>query len=72
MSTNKQAYKKAIINGLSDKYRLCFRRYGYNSLTTEEYNKLVIYLKPLYTIIENDIVIFKYYSQRELLKLLKQ
>lgn len=72
MTTNKQAYKKAIINELSVNYCLYFRRYGHNSLTTEQYNKFVRYLKPLYTIEENDNVIFKYYSQRRVLKLLKQ
>ena len=60
MSTNKQAYKKAIIKELSCNYCTVFKRYGYNSLTELEYEKLYRYLKPLYTVLDNDNVIFKY------------
>lgn len=70
MTTNKQAYHKAIVKEKSVNYSTVFRRYGYNALTEEEYYKLVRYLKPLYTIEEEDYIIFKYPNQRKELKLL--
>lgn len=70
MSTNKQAFKKSFIKELSYNYTVVFKRYGYNSLNELEYEKLYRYLKPLYTILEDDYIIFKYPKQTKLLKLL--
>ena len=71
MSTNKQAYQKAIIKELSVNYCTVFRRYGDRSLTQLEYEKLYRYLKPICTIIDGDNVIFKYPCQRKELKLMR-
>lgn len=71
MSTNKQAYQRSIVKELSCNYKTVFKRYGYNSLTEVEYEKLCRYLKPLYTYIENDYVVFKYPNQRKELKLMR-
>ena len=49
ISTNKQAYKKAIVKELSCNYKTVFKRYGYNSLDPIEYEKLYRFLKPAYT-----------------------
>ena len=70
MSTNKEAFNKSIIKKLSVNYKLVFKRYGYNSLDTLEYEKLYKYLKPLCTILDEDYIIFKYPKQNKLLKLL--
>lgn len=72
MSTNKQAYTKAIVKDLSCNYKTVFRRYGENSLSSIEYEKLYRFLKPLYTYIENDYVVFKWCNQRQELKLIKE
>ena len=71
MSTNKEAFKKSFVKDRSVNYLAVFKRYGYNSLTEGEYEKLYRYLKPLYTVIEDDFVIFKYPNQRKLSKLLE-
>ena len=71
MSTNKQAYNKAIVKELSCNYKTVFRRYGYNSLDSIEYEKLYRFLKPVYTYIENDYVIFKWCNQRQERKLME-
>ena len=65
MSTNKKAYQKAIIKDLSNNYKIVFRFYGDRSLTQLEYEKLYRYLKPLYTYIEGDYMIFKYPKQHK-------
>ena len=69
MSTNKEAFKKSFIKEKSVNYLAVFKRYGYNSLNEEEYEKLYRYLKPLYAVIEGDYVFFKYPNQRKLSKL---
>lgn len=71
MSTNKEAFKKSFVKEKSVNYLAVFKRYGYNSLNEEEYEKLYRYLKPLYAVIEDDYVLFKYPNQRKLSKLLK-
>lgn len=70
MSTNKQAYNKAIVKELSNNYKTVFKYYGYNSLDSIEYEKLYRFLKPAYTYIENDYVIFTRCNQRQELKLI--
>ena len=70
MSTNKQAYRKAIVKELSNNYKTVFKMYGENSLDSVEYEKLCRFLRPTYTYIENDCVIFKWCNQRQELKLI--
>lgn len=70
MSTNKQAFKKAFVKEKSVNYNIVLRRYGYNSLDEVEYLKLIKFLKPLYTVLDNDFIIFKYVKQNKLLKLI--
>lgn len=65
MSTNKEAYQKAIIKGLSNNYKTVFRFYGDRSLTQLEYEKMYRYLKPLYTYIDGNYMIFKYPKQHK-------
>ena len=65
MTTNKEAYKKAIVKELSCNYKTVFRFYGDRALTQLEYEKLYRYLKPLNTYIENDYIIFKYPKQHK-------
>lgn len=71
MSTNKEAYKKAIVKDLSNNDKIVFRFYGDMSLTQLEYEKLYRYLKPIYTYIDGDYVIFKYPKQHKEILLLK-
>ena len=71
MSTNKEAYNRTIIKELSTNYKTVFRYQGHTGLTNIEYEKLYRYLKPLYTYIDNDKIIFKYPCQRKELQLLK-
>ena len=70
MSTNKQAYRKAIVKELSNNYKAVFKIYGENSLDSVEHEKLYRFLKPIYTYIENDYVIFYMCNQRKELKLI--
>ena len=39
MSTNKEAFKKSFVKEKSVNYLAVFKRYGYNSLNEEEYEK---------------------------------
>ena len=71
MTTNKQAYNRAIIKELSVNYNTVFRYGGHTGLTTQEYEKLYRYLKPLYTYIDNDKVIFRLVNQIKELQLIK-
>lgn len=64
MSTNKQAYKRAVVS--SSNYKTVFKRYDLN---TVEIEKLYRFLKPLYTYFEDDYIIFKYPKPTQLLKL---
>lgn len=65
MSTNKEAFKRAIVS--SGNYRTVFRRYDLSSI---EIDKLVRFLKPLYTYFEDDYIIFKFPKQTQLLKIM--
>ena len=64
MSTNKQAYKRAVVS--SSNYKTVFKRYD---LSTVEVEKLCRFLKPLYTYFEDDYIIFKFPKSTQLLKL---
>ena len=64
MSTNKQAYKRAVVS--SSNYKTVFKRYD---LSTVEIEKLCRFLKPLYTYFEDDYIIFKFPKPIQLLKL---
>lgn len=66
MSTNREAFKRAIVSNAN--YKTTFRRYDLNQT---EINKLIRFLKPLYTYFEDDYIIFKYPKQTKLLKLTK-
>ena len=66
MSTNKQAFKRAIVK--SGNYRTVFRRYDLSSI---EIDKLYKFLKPLYTYFEGDYLIFKFPNPTQLLKIMK-
>lgn len=67
MSTNKEAFKRAVIN--CNNYKTVFRRYDLSSIEIE---KLVRFLKPLYTYLEDDYIIFKFPNQRRLDSLIIQ
>lgn len=67
MSTNKEAFKRAVVS--SSNYKSVFRRYDLSQIEIE---KLYRYLKPLYIYFENDYVIFKFPNQRKLDSLMIQ
>lgn len=71
MTTNKQAYHRTIIKELSINYNTVFRYGGHIGLTNQEYEKLYRYLKPLYTYIDNDKVVFRLVKQTKELQLVK-
>lgn len=71
MTTNKEAYNRAIIKELSVNYNTVFKYHGHTGLTDIEYEKLYRYLKPLYTYIDNDKVVFRYVKQYKEVKLFK-
>lgn len=66
MSTNREAFKRAIVSNAN--YKTIFRRYDLNQT---EIDKLIRFLKPLYTYFVDDYIIFKYPKQTKLLKLTK-
>lgn len=67
MSTNKQAYKRAIVS--SGNYKTVFNRY---ELSAVEVDKLYRFLKPLYTYFEDDYIIFKFPKPTQLQKLIQE
>lgn len=72
MTTNKQAYNRAIIRELSINYKTVFKYHGDIGLTDTEYNKLVRYLKPKYTYLYDDnTMVFVRVKQAKELQLLK-
>lgn len=71
MTTNKQAYNRAIIKELSVNYNTVFKYQGHEGLTTLEYEKLCRYLKPWYTYFDNDKVVFVRVKQYKEVKLFK-
>lgn len=64
MSTNKQAYKRAIVD--SSNNRTVFNKY---KLSVEEVAKLCRFLKPLHAYYEGDYIIFKFPKQAQERKL---
>ena len=66
MSTNKEAYKRAIISNIN--YCTVFEK---SKLNSTEIEKLARFLKPVYIILKDDYIIFKYPRQTQLLKIMK-
>ena len=66
MSTNKQAYKQAIVK--SNNHKIVFNRY---KLSAVEVEKLCRFLKPLLIYFENDYLIFEHSKQTQELKLIQ-
>ena len=67
MSTNKQAYKRAIVS--SQNYKTVFDRYKLSAL---EVGKLCRFLKPRLIYFENDYLIFEHSKQTQELKLIQE
>ena len=66
MSTNKQAFKYAVVK--ANNFQVVFKRYR---LDTMEIQKLYRYLRPLYMYFEGDYVIFKFPEPAQLEKIKK-
>ena len=65
MSTNKQAYKRAIVK--SNNHKTVFDRYKLSALEVE---KLCRFLKPRLIYFENDYLIFEHTEQAQEAKLI--
>ena len=67
MSTNKQAYKRAIVS--SQNHKTVFDRYKLSAL---EFTELCLFLKPRLVYFENDYIIFEHTEQTQELKLIQE